>query len=225
MTHDDLDAYAVLGVAPDASQEELKDAHRRLVRRHHPDLAAAEDRPAATRRVQRINVAYGLVRDPKARAAYDRIREQRRAQRTRSAPLDRAAAAAWESLVGDAGRWAGRWWRLNRGRARRAAIVAAMRARRGTIEVVSRLQVLALAASGALAGFALAVVAGRLLGVATLAGQLVGVTAGWWLGTERGQRRRVRRLGLPAPLRSRWLAPAWAAAAISAALALDVALG
>ena len=101
MTPDSIDAYAELGVPPSASQADLKTAHRALVRRWHPDLVAPEQRDEATRRVQRINVAYGLVRDAAARAEYDRVRS------TPGAALDRLTTAA--------GVWAGRWWARNAG--------------------------------------------------------------------------------------------------------------
>lgn len=100
LTPDSIDAYGVLGVAPTASYGELKAAHRALVRRFHPDLAPAEERENATQRVQQINVAYGLVRDPQRRAEYDRLR---------SSP-----GAALDRLVTAAGVWAGRWWARNR---------------------------------------------------------------------------------------------------------------
>lgn len=56
-------AYAILGVAPDASAQSIHDAHRRLVRESHPDLAIAQGLPSecvalATARVARINAAY-----------------------------------------------------------------------------------------------------------------------------------------------------------------------
>ena len=103
-----VDAYEVLGVDPDCSQAELKAAHRRLVRRHHPDLALADERQEATRRVQRINMAYALVGEPAQRARYDAIR--RTGALTGSDPWhhDADLAAEWEALVVAAGRWAAR---------------------------------------------------------------------------------------------------------------------
>lgn len=101
-----MDAYGVLGVPPDVPQDELKAAHRRLVRRHHPDLVDETERAAATRRVQQINVAYGLVRDPASRAAYDRAVG--------------GPAAGIEALTRAAGGWAGRWWLRNRAALRRS---------------------------------------------------------------------------------------------------------
>lgn len=104
-----VDAYAILGVDPECSQAELKAAHRRLVRRHHPDVAPPEDREAATRRLQRINMAYALVRDPARRARYDALR--RADSLTTSEPWrrDPDLAAEWEALIVAAGRWAGRF--------------------------------------------------------------------------------------------------------------------
>ena len=83
----------------EASQDQVKAAHRALVRRYHPDLVSPEERDAATVFIQRVNVAYGLLRDPQSRAAYDRAVG--------------GSAAALERLAGAAGVWAGRWWARN----------------------------------------------------------------------------------------------------------------
>lgn len=111
-TTDFIDAYAVLGVPPDASQEELKAAHRELVRRQHPDHASQAEQEAATRRVQRLNTAYGLVRDEQTRSRYDTVRRRWMAQQAAEggmAAVDATLASRWEELVGAAGRWAGSW--------------------------------------------------------------------------------------------------------------------
>jgi curved DNA-binding protein CbpA len=71
MTTDD--AYAVLGVARDASPAEIGRAYRREVRRHHPDTAAPEVEDDARRReLGRVQAAYDVLRDPGRRAEYDR---------------------------------------------------------------------------------------------------------------------------------------------------------
>src|SRR5215469_1100898 len=58
-----VDAYAILGVAPDSSVGVIHDAYHRLVRESHPDLVIAQGLPPecialATARVARINAAY-----------------------------------------------------------------------------------------------------------------------------------------------------------------------
>lgn len=65
------DAYATLGVAPDASDAEVKRAYRRLMSRHHPDKLAASGLPeemmrAATERTQQIKAAWDRVRSARA---------------------------------------------------------------------------------------------------------------------------------------------------------------
>jgi curved DNA-binding protein CbpA len=53
------DPFAVLGVAPTASAEEVAAAYRSLAKRWHPDRA---DAPHAARRMAEINAAYDLLR-------------------------------------------------------------------------------------------------------------------------------------------------------------------
>lgn len=95
---DFVDAYAVLGVDPGCSQAALKAAHRRLVRQHHPDVVPPGEREAATRRMQQINVAYALVRDPARRARYDAVRAAHLAE-TDPWAHDEELAAEWDALV------------------------------------------------------------------------------------------------------------------------------
>jgi curved DNA-binding protein CbpA len=59
------DPYAVLGVAPGASSEELHDAYRRLVKVHHPDRNGGS--AESTRKFQQIQEAYEAVRSGKVR--------------------------------------------------------------------------------------------------------------------------------------------------------------
>jgi len=67
---DSRDLYAILGVSRDASQEEIKKAYRKLVRKHHPDANPGD--PGAEERFKKINLAYEVLQDPQKRAAYDR---------------------------------------------------------------------------------------------------------------------------------------------------------
>ena len=65
-----LDPYAVLGVSRDASPLQVARAHRRLAKRHHPDLHEGADEAAA--RMRRINEAWMILSNPVRRADYDR---------------------------------------------------------------------------------------------------------------------------------------------------------
>ena len=53
------DPYKVLGVSPDASDEEIKRAYRRLAKKYHPDLNPGDEE--AARQMQRINAAYEQI--------------------------------------------------------------------------------------------------------------------------------------------------------------------
>ena len=56
------DPYEVLGVARDASDDEIKRAYRRLAKQYHPD--ANPDDPAAAKKMQEINAAYDQIKNP-----------------------------------------------------------------------------------------------------------------------------------------------------------------
>jgi len=65
----DEDLYGILGVEPDASEDEITTAYHRLVRRYHPDH---NPDPAATGRFQAVQRAYEVLRDRGQRTEYDR---------------------------------------------------------------------------------------------------------------------------------------------------------
>jgi molecular chaperone DnaJ len=61
--------YKVLGVAKKASAEEIKKAHRKLVRKYHPDRNP--DDPGAEEKFKEIQGAYDTLSDPEKRKEYD----------------------------------------------------------------------------------------------------------------------------------------------------------
>jgi molecular chaperone DnaJ len=61
--------YALLGVARDATETDIKKAYRKLAMEYHPDRNSA---PEAEARFKEITEAYEVLRDPQKRAAYDR---------------------------------------------------------------------------------------------------------------------------------------------------------
>ena len=56
------DPYKVLGVSPDASDEDIKRAYRRLAKKYHPDLNPGDKE--AARRMQEVNAAYEQIKNP-----------------------------------------------------------------------------------------------------------------------------------------------------------------
>jgi len=62
------DYYKVMGVARDASADDIKRAYRKLARKYHPDVSKEKD---AEERFKEIGEAYEVLRDPEKRAAYD----------------------------------------------------------------------------------------------------------------------------------------------------------
>ncbi len=56
------DPYKVLGVSPDASDEEIKKAYRRLAKKYHPDLNPGD--AVAAKKMQEVNAAYEQIKNP-----------------------------------------------------------------------------------------------------------------------------------------------------------------
>ena len=60
------DPYKVLGVSPDASDEEIKQAYRKLAKKYHPDLNPGDTE--AAKKMQEINAAYEQIKNPEKAA-------------------------------------------------------------------------------------------------------------------------------------------------------------
>lgn len=62
------DFYKVLGVAPSATADDIRDAYRQLARKHHPDVSDSEEDAA---RFLKIKNAYEVLKDPERRRMFD----------------------------------------------------------------------------------------------------------------------------------------------------------
>jgi curved DNA-binding protein len=67
------DPYATLGVARNASAEEIKKAYRKLAKKLHPDMNPGDKK--AEERFKEVSAAFEVVGDPKKRSLYDEFGE------------------------------------------------------------------------------------------------------------------------------------------------------
>ena len=79
------DYYKTMGVARDATQDEIKRAYRKLARKYHPDVSKEAD---AETRFKEIGEAYEVLKDPEKRAAYDQLGADWKAGQEFHAPPD-----------------------------------------------------------------------------------------------------------------------------------------
>jgi Ca-activated chloride channel family protein len=79
------DYYAILGISQSATDEEIRNAYRKLARRYHPD---SRTEAAPTTLFHDVQAAYAVLSDPHQRRAYDRQRDE--------AGLSEEAALSWD---------------------------------------------------------------------------------------------------------------------------------
>lgn len=87
------DPYKILQVDPEAEDEVIAAAYRRLARKYHPDTATGTE---SSGRMEAINAAWEVLGDPMRRAAHDR-------QRAIQAAVSRSSAGGSPDAGGGAG--------------------------------------------------------------------------------------------------------------------------
>ena len=109
MTTTPHDLYEVLGVARDATADQIKSAYRKLALNHHPDRNPGNSE--AEQRFREAAEAYSVLSDPEKRSRYDRYGHEGTqgvpADSTRTpsstSPTSSATSSAWAPAAGAAG--------------------------------------------------------------------------------------------------------------------------
>ena len=97
MTNTPRDLYEVLGVARDASTEQIKSAYRKLALKHHPDRNPGDKE--AEQRFREAAEAYSVLSDSEKRARYDRYGHE--AMRGAPSGFDPNAFVDFADILGD----------------------------------------------------------------------------------------------------------------------------
>src|SRR6266481_4760271 len=105
-----VDYYQTLGVPKNASEKDIKNAYRKLARKHHPDLNPND--AEANKQFQQLNEANEVLSDPEKRKKYDQYGENwqhgeeyeqytRQQQSRQREPFTGGHASSFESFGGD----------------------------------------------------------------------------------------------------------------------------
>jgi DnaJ family protein B protein 4 len=70
------DYYKILGVAKDASAEDIKKAYRKLALKWHPDRCPPEKKDEAQNKFQEVGEAFEVLSDPEKKRVYDQVGEE-----------------------------------------------------------------------------------------------------------------------------------------------------
>ena len=99
------DYYQTLGVSKTASEKEIKQAYRKLARKHHPDVNPGDK--TAEARFKEINEAYEVLGDPDKRKKYDELganwRMYEQAQQHGAGGANPFTGGAWNINMGGPG--------------------------------------------------------------------------------------------------------------------------
>ena len=97
------DYYSTLGVAKTATEKEIKQAYRKLARKHHPDVNPGDKK--AESRFKDLTEAYEVLGDPAKRKKYDELGANWRAYEQAGAGqgFDPRQSGAWNANFGGGG--------------------------------------------------------------------------------------------------------------------------
>ena len=87
------DYYSTLGVAKTATEKEIKQAYRKLARKHHPDVNPGDK--SAESRFKELNEAYEVLGDSDKRRKYDELGANWRMYEQAGAPGGPGTARTW----------------------------------------------------------------------------------------------------------------------------------
>jgi DnaJ-class molecular chaperone len=91
-----IDYYKVLQVDPEADQEVITAAYRKLALKYHPDTNSSAE---AEEMMKLLSRAYAVISDPQERARYDAIRREFVEEEGRGAPVKAGKKSRSELLA------------------------------------------------------------------------------------------------------------------------------